>query len=425
MAYLIHPLIEPLLLAQILLFIFINSLWVTVYLNFRDRKHTANKNIRPPVSVIVPAYNKGSVIRRTIEAVLNLHYPKKEVIVVNDGSQDQTRKVCMEYAKKGKIKLINIKHGGKSAALNVGVRAARYDIILTVDADSVPNEDSLEKLVGHFHDKEVGAVTGTMKSFQTKGTFIIFQFIEYIHMNFQRMCQSFFDAILICPGALTAYRKEAIQKAGMFSNDTLVDDFDMTVTLHKVGYKVVYEKTAKVFTFVPDTLKSLWNQRARWTRGGIQIVKKHSDVLFDKKSRGLAYFSFPMHMAWIVIPIIPFITIMVYTIPNMALVAYEYLSKLFSLNPQVILHIPLLYRFIEQFIVDFFSLNNLTPIVVSGYVSIAIFLGLLFLSFRSVSEMFKPIHIKNLAFIFVYWFLMLFVFMYALVLEVTNRKRKW
>lgn len=426
MAYLISPIIEQILVIEILIFIFINSAFVFLFLNFRNRRKSELLNIAKlmPVSIIIPAYNKEKEISKTIKSVLNIDYPEKEIIVVNDESKDRTKKICEKFQKEGKIKFIDQKHGGKWKALNTGIKAAKNKIVVTVDADSMPEKNSLKKLVRHFQDKNVGAVAGTIKADQPKKILSLLQGLEYLFMNFQRMCQSFISAILVCPGPLTAYRKVAIEKVGYFDNDTLVEDYDMTIKLQKSGYRVAHEKKAIVRTIVPLGLKGLWKQRIRWGRGGIQVLKKHRDVIFNRKYKMLGIFSFPISMIQMAVTVLLIGTFLVYSVPNFIL-SLQNLILNFSFNPLLLTNITLIYAAIETVIINVFALNNLNLVISLGYVSVSMFFLFVFLSFRGLGENFKPKDLKSLIAITGYWFLLIIIFMNAFILELFKRKKKW
>ncbi|MGC8812773.1 MAG: glycosyltransferase, partial [Candidatus Aenigmatarchaeota archaeon] len=292
----LDPTAELVLTCEILIFICLNSLWLTIYLSMR-KKEFKKGSFEEPISVLIPAYNKESTVGKVIESVLALDYPEKEIIVINDGSTDKTLEICRKFEKEGKIKLISYsKNKGKAFALNTGVKASSHDIIVTVDADSFPKKKSLKKLVKYFVDPEVGAVAGTVKVLNKNKLLTLPQSLEYLHQGFQRVCQGFLDAIMVAPGPLTAYRKEALAKAGYFDDDTSVEDFDMTIKIHKAGYKVISERKAEVLTIAPESFNRWWKQRVRWSRGGLQILRKHFDVFSNKNTRKLAYFSFPLHV---------------------------------------------------------------------------------------------------------------------------------
>jgi len=419
--------LDSIITFEIMLFITLNSIWLFLYHGFKNKRYK-QWDKTPPVSIIIPAYNKASLIRKTILSSLSTDYPEKEVIVVDDGSDDGTGEICSRFAKKKKIRLItHSRNLGKAAALNTGVKAARNGIIVTVDADSFPKKDSLRKLVKYFADPKIGAVAGTIKVAKSKAVLTVYQSLEYISQGFQRLCQGFIDAIMVAPGPLTAYRKDALVKAGYFESDTVVEDFDMTIKIHKAGYSVASEKKAEAFTIAPNTLKQWKAQRVRWARGGIQIFKKHFDVMTNKNTRPLAMFSFPMLMMWTGLPYLILCSYILVAIRSITAVIQNF-------NPNILMNILLLlqkrnvynmYVEMERYLTIFFNLNNLNLTIMLGYISVFIFLIYTVFSFKTVKENFQPNDLKGLALITVYWFMLIFVHIYASFLEIFNRKRSW
>ncbi len=259
-----------------------------------------NKKTSPPLSVVIPAHNEEMHISHTIRSVLDSKYKnKKDIIVVDDGSTDKTSEVVRSIAKENKnVRLLRIKHSGKSAALNYGIKKSKFDIVAYIDADSVLKENSLENLVAPLYDKNIAISSGIIRARQTRNPLTWFQDIEYIVSSGWRYVCSKLDATYIAPG-FAVFRKHAILRSGGFSSDTLTEDIDTTMVLRKAGYGAVMSR-AVMFTSVPSTMKGLVKQRIRWGRGTIQTAKKHSDVLFSRKFKAIGMFSFPIHMFWYV-----------------------------------------------------------------------------------------------------------------------------
>lgn len=419
--------LDTFLAYQITLFIIMNSIWLALYFSFRNKQYRQWSKM-PAVSIVIPVYNKVNLIKQTILSALSVDYPKKEVIVVDDFSTDGSKDICKEFAKKKKIKLIEHKHNmGKAAALNSGVKAAKNSIIVTVDADSFPKKNSLKRLVRHFADPKVGAVAGTIKAAQSKTILTAYQCLEYFSQGFQRLCQGFINAIMVAPGPLTAYRKEALAKAGYFDNDTVVEDFDMTIKIQKNGYKVVSEKKAESLTVVPDTLGTWKKQRIRWSRGSIQIFKKHADVFSNKNTRSLAMFSFPMAVFWMIMPYIMLSTYVIIAVRNLMLTIQNFNLNIFF-NISLLLRIKSIYELyieIERYLIAFFNITNLNNTLILGYISVFIFLVYTVFSFKSLKENFKPKDLRGLTLISIYWFMLMFIHIYATFVELFKRKSSW
>lgn len=263
--------------------------WNAFYIIRRKKSDHAAKKFFPGVSIIIPAHNERSVLPNTLKTIFSSNYPKKlfEVIVVDDGSIDGTAKVAKNFP----VKLIKNKTNlGKVASLNAGIKNASHDVIITTDADTEFAKDTIENLAKHFYDQNVGAVAGYYKvpknifsnlSLKNLKTFLLlkFQSLEYLTFLLARRRQAAFDAVMVVPGAIGAFRKDVLEKIGGFDSQMLVEDYDATIKIHKAGYKVVCEKEALAWTKPPMNLHELIKQRVRWYRGGFEILSKHSDII--------------------------------------------------------------------------------------------------------------------------------------------------
>ena len=239
----------------------------------------------PPVSIIVPAYNEGKLLYNTVQSLLQLDYPKFEIIVVDDGSKDNTRLVAQslvgDYGH-AQIKLVEKPNGGKSTALNAGIQVSAYDFVLCVDGDSQLSGNTLKEAIRHFKEPEIGAVAGNVKVDNRYNIWTTLQALEYVEgLNMARSAQSLFRLVNIIPGPLGLFRKEAILDAGWYSSDTFAEDCDITLKIIREGWRVEYEPRAQSFTEAPDKLTDLLKQRYRWTRGIIQAIRKHRDLFFN------------------------------------------------------------------------------------------------------------------------------------------------
>jgi cellulose synthase/poly-beta-1,6-N-acetylglucosamine synthase-like glycosyltransferase len=270
-------------------------------------------------------------------------------------------------------------------------------------------------------------VAGTIKIAQNKTILSSYQSLEYLSQGFQRICQSFINAIVVAPGPLTAYRKEALVKAGYFDDDTLVEDFDMTIKIQKSGYKVISEKKAEALTVAPDTLEKWKKQRIRWSRGSIQIFKKHFDVFSNENTRSLAMFSFPMLILWMGLPYVMLTSYILIGLQNI-------MAAIEHFNPNILFSLPFLlqqksiyelYIGLEKYLIVFLSLDHLTNTIVMGYISLFIFLIYTVLSFKALREKFEPKDLKGLALISIYWYMLVLVFIYAAFLEFFKKRGSW
>ena len=243
----------------------------------------------PKVTIVVPAYNEGKVIEASIRSLTQLNYPDLEILVVDDGSSDDT----YERAKKFEdltgevvVKVFKKKNGGKSNALNFGIWRSEGELILSVDADSKLEPDSLIYAASHFKDPRIGAVAGNVKVINRETLICKMQALEYIQgLNMVRRAQGYFKIVNIIPGPLGLFRKSALEEVEYYVHDTFAEDCDLTIKLLGKGWKVEYEPKAVTWTEAPEDMRSYFKQRYRWTRGILQSLRKHSNYLFCKGNR--------------------------------------------------------------------------------------------------------------------------------------------
>jgi poly-beta-1,6 N-acetyl-D-glucosamine synthase len=242
----------------------------------------------PMVSVIIAAFNEEKVIEKTINAILQSDYKNLEVIVVDDGSLDNTATVVSSaFAHNDRVTSIRKKNEGKASALNLGISMSKGDIIVALDADTLFTPDTIWKLVRHFADPTVGAVSGNVKVGNPNNLLTKWQSLEYItSQNFDRRAYDLMNCITVVPGAIGAWRKEAVLQVGGYTNDTLAEDTDLTWKILRTDWRIVNDSTALAYTEVPETLGNLSKQRFRWAFGTLQNLWKHRPALFHHGAFG-------------------------------------------------------------------------------------------------------------------------------------------
>jgi cellulose synthase/poly-beta-1,6-N-acetylglucosamine synthase-like glycosyltransferase len=227
-----------------------------------------------PVSVIVPAWNEREGIVGTVESLVASTHDM-EVVVVDDASTDGTASVVEELKLPG-VRVVRVPKGGKAAALNTGIALSRHPIVVMVDADTVVEPEAVHRVVQPFGDPAIGAVAGNVKVGNRRKMVARWQHIEYvIGFNLDRRLYERFDRIPTVPGALGAFRRLAVLTAGGVTDDTLAEDTDLTIAVHRAGWKVVYTDDARSWTEAPATIGQLWRQRYRWSYGTMQALWKH------------------------------------------------------------------------------------------------------------------------------------------------------
>ncbi|KMT22217.1 glycosyltransferase family 2 protein [Clostridium cylindrosporum] len=298
---------------------------------FMNNMTLSNKLNYMPISIIVPAYNEEVTIIESIDSLLHLDYPEYEIVIINDGSTDGTSskviekyglkrvyrpirklvnsKDCEEIFEKAigqvTITLINKENGGKADSLNMGINVSRYPLFLSLDADSVLQEDTLSKMVEPFmEDDKTVAVGGNVKisnSYviengkiigrkpKTK-LIVLFQIVEY-YRSFLSTRVSFnkMNSNLIISGAIGLFKKQSAIGAGGYESDTVGEDMEMVIKLHtyciknRIDYNIGYVPDAVCWTQVPEKLSDLKKQRRRWHMGLTQSLWEHKYVFINPR----------------------------------------------------------------------------------------------------------------------------------------------
>jgi cellulose synthase/poly-beta-1,6-N-acetylglucosamine synthase-like glycosyltransferase len=285
-------------LSSSLIFWFIVSGLITILINdfiflplslIHDKLQKKYKlyTFNPIVSVIIPTHNEEKVIRQLIETLLEQTYKRMEIIVVNDGSTDSTKQVLIPYVKKNKIKLIDIPppNIGKFGALNAGIAVSEGSIIVAVDADGLLEREAIANLVAPFENPYIMSVAGNVKVGNRVNLLTKCQALEYVRdINLPRRAMDLLDISIVVPGPLAAFRKSAMRIVGAYDGDTVTEDFDLTVKIHKARDHMFFIcrniTNAVVYTEAPMKLKHLIRQRMRWYGGMAQTIRKHLSKKF-------------------------------------------------------------------------------------------------------------------------------------------------
>lgn len=249
------------------------------------RRFTWGRAVDEPVSVIVPAYNEKECIANTVNSLAASTHPI-EILVVDDGSTDGTADIVQALGLPN-VRVLRQENSGKAAALNRGIAEARFDLIVMMDGDTVFEPGTVCELVRPFADPGVGAVAGNAKVGNRAGLIGAWQHIEYVMgFNLDRRMYDLLRCMPTIPGAIGAFRRRALLDVGGMSADTLAEDTDITIALHRAGWRVVYQDSACAWTEAPGTVGQLWRQRYRWSYGTMQALWKHRRSLVDHGPSG-------------------------------------------------------------------------------------------------------------------------------------------
>ena len=251
----------------------------------RRRDFSWGPPVTEPVSVLVPAYNEAKCIENTVRSLMASEHPI-EVIVIDDGSSDGTARI-VEAMGLPNVRVVRQLNAGKPAALNRGLANARYDIIVMMDGDTVFEPATVRELVQPFGDPRVGAVAGNAKVGNRDSLIGAWQHIEYVMgFNLDRRMYDILRCMPTIPGAVGAFRRTALERVGGMSDDTLAEDTDITMAMHRDGWRVVYAEKARAWTEAPETVQQLWSQRYRWSYGTMQAIWKHRRAIVEKGPSG-------------------------------------------------------------------------------------------------------------------------------------------
>ena len=280
----------------------------------RERKDSGSgfTDKTPLVTVIVPAYNEEKAIGKTVDALLSLSYANKEIIVVDDGSTDRTLEVARSYAKGDLVKVLTKPNGGKWDALNIGIRGAKGEFIVCIDADTLLDPNAIQHLIKHFKDPNIAAVAGNVKVGNRHGLLTKLQALEYVvGINLHRRSEAYLQNVTVVPGPIGAFRASVLKEIGLFEGDTFAEDADITFRILRAGYKTVFEARAFGYTEAPTSMTSLAKQRYRWYRGSLQVLSKHKDMAFNTKYGRTGTFVMPWRIFnGIIYPWFMFFTLM-------------------------------------------------------------------------------------------------------------------
>ncbi|HEY5368832.1 MAG TPA: glycosyltransferase [Hanamia sp.] len=267
----------------------------------------AGKNEYPLVSVIVPAYNEEVNALRTVNSLLAQDYPEIEIIFVDDGSKDETfSRVKEAFKDNSRVQVYTKINGGKASALNFGIQKSGAEYVVCIDADTQLKTDAITLLMNKFEDENVGAVAGNVKVGNEINMITRWQSIEYItSQNFDRRAFDLLNCITVIPGAIGAFKKDAILVSGGFTSDTLAEDCDLTMRLLRNGYVVRNCTEALSYTEAPETFKQFLKQRFRWSFGVMQCFWKHRDTIFNSKYKNFGMVAMPnIFIYQIILPIL-------------------------------------------------------------------------------------------------------------------------
>lgn len=312
------------------------SVFLTVFIISLFRKDSYDKKFAPNISIIIPVYNEEKHISACLDAVIASDYDmgKIEVICVDDGSTDSSSSIIKDYMKKhGFIHYIKGAHQGKTSALNLGLKKAKHDHVLTIDADVLVSKDFVKMIIRPLSSKNIGVVNGVMLIHKPKSFFDEFQNVEYYYNSLIRISFSkVFNNSIWFFGAAACYKKDFLKRVGGFSKKTMSEDVEVSLSIFKKGYDIITYDKAVHHTFSCTSFREFFIQRTRWYFGGLQCAVFNFNVL--KRKSFPIYFWFFSQLFWTLFAFvsIPLIIYQVnYWMPKGFVDIFVYLFRWFTL----------------------------------------------------------------------------------------------
>jgi cellulose synthase/poly-beta-1,6-N-acetylglucosamine synthase-like glycosyltransferase len=263
------------------------------FLEKRPASKTSSKPKHfPSVTVIVPCWNEEQTIAGTINSLLALEYPKEKlsIVVVNDGSSDNTLAVANTFAREPQVTILSREKGGegKHVPLNMGVEHAlkiiKSDVIGCLDADSFAAPDALLEMAKQWEsDPSIMALAPSMKVYRPQRIIELMQQVEYTFGIFYKKMFDNLSAISVLPGPFSMYRREVFEQIGLFRRAYNTEDMEMTFRMHSRNLKIVNAHTAIVYTTVPSSVRALVKQRTRWSQGYLQNSRDYRYMYFNRR----------------------------------------------------------------------------------------------------------------------------------------------
>jgi cellulose synthase/poly-beta-1,6-N-acetylglucosamine synthase-like glycosyltransferase len=249
----------------------------------------------PLISVLIPCFNEEKVIESSVRRILASDWANLEVIVLDDGSADATAAIVRRaFGREPRVTFLSSENGGKARALNRGLERARGEIVVALDADTLFPPDTLARLARWFADPAIGAVAGNAIVGNRRNLITRWQALEYVTaQNLERRALAALGAVTVVPGAVGAWRRQALADLGGYPADTLAEDQDLTLAIQRAGWRVAFDPQARAYTEAPETVGSLLQQRFRWSFGTLQCLWKHRAALFNPSRPILGFVALP------------------------------------------------------------------------------------------------------------------------------------
>lgn len=283
------------LYVQIYFFVIFLEKYKEIKINRSPIKLFENVEDYPGVTITVPAYNEGLNVKKTVESLLKLNYPKNKLflILVDDGSTDNTWEVMQEYKDHPQIKIFTKENGGKFTAQNLGLENTTTPFMGCLDSDSEVDPEALNRIMTYFADEEVMAVAPTIVSHNEGNIVQRAQKTDYELQIYIKKMYAFIDAIHVTPGPFSIFRKSVFEKIGPYKHAHQTEDQEIAMRMHQNNMRIEHAPDAYVYTNTPKTVKALYKQRTRWIYGFIRNSLDYKHMFFKKKYGNIGFITLP------------------------------------------------------------------------------------------------------------------------------------
>lgn len=299
----LHAIMYPFIFISIYFQVFMLLNFIGGREKMKKEEEEMDENFEPSVTFLVPCWNEEKTLGPTIDSILDLNYDKTklQIIIIDDGSKDNTFKIASDYAAKNtNITAITKVNGGKHTALNDGLKMVMTELVACLDADSFLHPNAMIVAAQYFKDKNIKALASCMQIKLPVGSWVQrIQQIEYMISVFWRKSYSNIDAVQVMPGPFSVFRSSVFTELGDYKPAHNAEDFEMTLRLHYNGYKIANAHKAYVYTVGPDTVRGLVKQRIRWVRGFLENAWDYRDMFFNRKYGHFGIFTLPIGIVFV------------------------------------------------------------------------------------------------------------------------------
>lgn len=407
--------------------------WLLFFLEKKDSlklelgKKKPTLKIFPTVTIAVPAYNEENHILKTLKSLIELEYPRDrfEIVVINDCSTDNTKKIVNKFMKEIKqnkykdirIRMINQKtNKGKAEALNAAIKTCDSEFFSCIDADSVIDREALLYMVNDMvKDPKLAIVTPVMKIDSPKNWLQKFQRVEYMSSMFVSRLMGYIDSIYVAPGPFSLYRMSALKKLGKFDGRRNIEDQEIAWRAQKHHFKIRQCTHAFVNTVAPDTVKGFTRQRTRWYRGAIMTIYDYKELAFNKKYGDFGMFQIPLMIFSYILSFIALIALGYYVIKPI----YKYIYNLFLVRFDILTQFKNM-----KFTFNLLDIEIMQLLMIYSALFIAV-LMLYFASRHTNDKVRKYGSIYIIPYFFVYYVLVSVLVIKSVFEIIIRKKQKW